>query len=86
MSCAFLSSANLAAYLANCLEVNALLRIERLPRLLFLQLGGLVLAQHAPAFMRALEGFGDGEESAGLFFDGIVIAVKFGFGLHIVKR
>ena len=102
MSCAFLSSANLAAVVANFLEVNALLRIERLPakilrllpqddltisvRSFFLKLGGLVLAQHAPALMRALEGFGDGEESAGLFFDRILLTVKFGFGLHIVKR
>ena len=85
MSCAFLSSANLAVFWANCLEVNALLRIEQSPLLFLLELSGLVFAQHAPAFMRTFEGFGNGEESAGFFFDGILFGLKFTLGLHIVK-
>ena len=85
MSCAFLSSANLAICLANCLEVDALVRIERLLLLLFLELGRLIFAQYAPAFMRALEGFGNGEESAGFFFNGILFGFKFTLGFHIVK-
>ena len=85
MSCAFLSFANPTAFLANCLEVKALLGIELCSRLLFLEFGGLVFAQYAPALMRALGGLGNGEESAAFFSDLVLVGLELALGFHIVE-